>query len=582
MEPLSRAHRAEIVHLLDVNGSHSDDTNGILVQYAANPAGPNGLDDRRDFRQPRRGSYGSANDAATGGPSVTLRDERQDRLDDVAVAPQRRWPVPSGVRSVGRRVRRNLLFGCVLLAAAALRAVTVLAYPGVLWFSDSRSYLGVAVRPAPYPARPQGYAFFLRALEPAHSFIVVTVVQHLLVLAAAIALYALMRRRFAVRRWAATLATVPLLFDAYHLQIEHMLMSDVLFEVLVIAAVVAVLWKPRPGWVLCGVAGLAIGAATLTRSVGLPLIAVVAVVLLIRRVGVRALGAAALACAVPMAAYAVWFHAYWGVYGFTNGSGLFLYGRTATFAQCAEMKPPASERFLCPRQPVGERGTSAEYIWHGPPVEKIGTWHKFTPRMSALTGDFARRAIMAQPLGYLREVGRDLGRTFEWNREPYPTRANVRAYRFPTVIKPIEPLVSIPGATVVDDYRTYGHTEKMTRVVEPYAGFLRSYQDYARLPGTLFGLILAIGLAGMVPLWRRPRKTVARSAAVEGGGGRRVGAALLPWATALALVVVPPVTSAFGYRYVFPAVPLACAAAAIAVTEARNQRADRIPRETRR
>lgn len=449
------------------------------------------------------------------------------------------------------RARRHAVFCAVLLAATALRAATVLAYPGVLWFSDSRSYLGVAVRPLPYPARPQGYAFFLRALEPAHSFLLVAIVQHLLVLAAATALYLLMRRRFAVPRWAAALATVPLLFDAYQLHLEHLLMSDTLFEVLVIGGVVAALWKPRPGWLLCGAAGLAIGMAVVTRSVGLPVLAVLAVFLLIQRVGIRALGAAALACAVPMAAYVMWFHTYWGVYGFSNGGGLFLYGRAAEFAQCEHVRPPASERFLCPTEPLGDRPVSAEYLWHGAPVEGMNTWEKFTPRFSRLTGDFAKRAILAQPDGYLRSVRQDFVRTFAWNREPYPTAGNARAYRFPESIKPIKPMVSVPGATVVEDYRAYGHTGKMTRVTEPYAGFLRTYQGYARLPGTVLGLILAIGLAAMVRMWRRLG-----------------GAALLPWTAALAMVVVPPVTSAFGYRYLLPAAPLACAAAAIALTEA--------------
>lgn len=451
--------------------------------------------------------------------------------------------------------RRHVLFGVVLLAATALRAVTVLAYRGVLWFPDSRSYLGVAVRPAPYPARPQGYAFFLRVLEPAHSYVFVAAVQHLLILAAATAMYLLMHRRLAVPRWAATLAIVPVLFGGNQIQLEHMLMSDGLFEALVIAAVVAVLWKRRPGWVLCGVAGLAIAGAVLTRSTGLPLLVIVAVWLLIRRVGWRALGTAALACAVPLAGYAIWFHAYWGVYGLTNSSGVFLYGRTAAFAQCAKMNPPEEERFLCVKGPVAERADSPDYIWNIPPLSKYGTWRKFTPRMSALTRDFAKRAIVSQPWDYLHVVRRDLGRTFEWSRGPYPTAASVRAYEFPTDTDPLKPIESIPGATVLRDSRTYGHTDGETPVVEPYAGFVRSYQDHVWLPGTLLGLIMAAGLTGMVPLWRRLG-----------------GEALLPWITALAMIVVPPFTSGFGYRYLIPAVPLACMAAAIALTRARHRR----------
>jgi len=457
--------------------------------------------------------------------------------------------------SAGARVRRHALFICALLAATALRAVTVLAYRGVLWFPDSHSYLGVAVRPAPYPARPQGYAFFLRVLEPAHSYIFVAIVQHLLVLAAATAMYLLMRRRFAVPQWAATLASLPVLFDAYQVQLEHMLLSDTLFEVLAIAAVVAALWKPRPGWVLCAVAGLAIGGCTVSRSVGLPLIAVIVVVLLIQRVGVRALGAAALGCAVPLAAYAVWFHAYWGVYGFSNSSGLFLYGRTAVFADCAKIDPPDSERFLCPRGPVSARASSPDYIWNVPPLSEIGTWRKFTPRMSALTGDFAKRAIKAQPADYLRTVAVDFAHTFEWNRHGYPTAASMRAYEFPEHVKPLKPDVSVPGATILADSRTYAHADGGTPVVDPYAAYIRAYQHHVRLPGTLLGVILATALTGIILLWRRL------------GGG-----ALLPWTAAMVMLLVPPVTSGFGYRYILPAAPLACLAAAIALTEVRNAR----------
>lgn len=453
---------------------------------------------------------------------------------------------------VFRRARRHALFGVVLLAATALRAVAVLGYPGALWFADSNSYLGIAVRPVPYPVRPQGYAFFMRALEPAHSFVVLVVVQHLLALATAAAMYALLRRRFRLPRWGATLAAVPLLFDAYQVQLEHQVLSDSLFEVLTVAAVVLVLWRPRPGWVLCATAGLVLAVAVLTRSVGLPLIAVFAVFLAIRRVGWRAAGAGALACAVPLVAYAMWFHGTWGVYGFTNSTGIFLFGRTAAFADCAKIHPPDDEAFLCPEGPIALRGASPNYIWHNTPrLSRLPNWRKFSPSMNTLTGDFARRAILAQPGDYLRVVDRDFGRTFGWEREPYPTVHTVRAYEFPEFVKARGTGVSVPGATVVADAYAYGGTDGATPVVEPYAGFMRAYQERAALPGTLFGMLMAASLAGVLLLWRRAG-----------------GAALLPFATALVLVVVPPLTASFDYRYVVPATPLVCLALAISWAEA--------------
>jgi len=86
-----------------------------------------------------------------------------------------------------------------------------------------------------------------------------------------------------------------------------------------------------------------------------------------------------------------------------------------------------------------------------------------------------------------------------------------------------------------------------TAVVNPFAELIRVYQRYVWLPGTLYGLILLVGLAGVVLRWRR--------------AGRD---ALLPWLCSVALVVAPAATAEFDYRYVTTAVPFACLAAAMA------------------
>src|ERR1700760_942770 len=119
-------------------------------------------------------------------------------------------------------------FIVALAAGAGLRLLAMLGYPGALWFAgDSYVYLGAALRLQPNKSKTTGYSLFLKALEPFHSLTLVTVTQHLMGLAMAVMLYALLRRA-GVRGWIATLATVPILFNGFEIQLEHMVMADLL------------------------------------------------------------------------------------------------------------------------------------------------------------------------------------------------------------------------------------------------------------------------------------------------------------------------------------------------------------------
>lgn len=443
------------------------------------------------------------------------------------------------------RWRRHAAFLWMLGIAAALRLVTMIGYHPVLWFNDSFHYVTTATRHmVPAPARPSGYSMMLWLLKPLHSLTLVVGVQHLMGLAMGVMVYALLRHRFGVRGWVAVLAAAPVLFDGFEIEVEHLVMSDTLFAFCTVSAVtIALWWRPSIPWGFA--VGLLIAAAALTRSVGLALFAVFGVYLLVRRVNWRVLVAAAVAVVAPVLGYMSWFDSANGQFAMTTSTGNFLYVRVMSFADCAKIHPPVAEIPLCTATPPKERPNAQFYLWRRvAPLHRVpdGT---FSPRQVALTKDFALRAIKAQPLDYTGAVLTSLGRTFEWRHPVYPDPSTYYMYRFGTEAKPL-PSWTKDGAAA--DARAYGHGLVRTRLVEPLAAFLDGYQRVVFVRGPLLAIMLLMGLAGIAARWRS-------------WGGR----ALLPWGLAAALIVGPAVTSDFDYRYLLPAIPLACIAAAISM-----------------
>jgi len=82
------------------------------------------------------------------------------------------------------------------------------------------------------------------------------------------------------------------------------------------------------------------------------------------------------------------------------------------------------------------------------------------------------------------------------------------------------------------------------------------------LRGPLFGLILLTGLGGVLRIqWlRRAPSRLVRS--------RRTGS-VLPWVTAVVLLVFPIAVADFDYRYLLPVLPFACLPAGLAFAPAR-------------
>ena len=63
--------------------------------------------------------------------------------------------------------------------------------------------------------------------------------------------YALLQHR-GVRRRTSLVAGVPLALDGYLVDVEHYVLAEALFVVLLAAAVTVLLWKQRPGLLLGG------------------------------------------------------------------------------------------------------------------------------------------------------------------------------------------------------------------------------------------------------------------------------------------------------------------------------------------
>ena len=489
-----------------------------------------------------------------------------------------------------RPVVTHWQFSIVLAAALVVRLIVILGYPPILWFTDSYNYVYDAVTHIPDEVRPNGYPFFLDLLMPLHSLYPLAVLQAAMGVAMGVAIYALLRHR-GLPWWGASLPALPVLFDSYELHLEHQIGADTLFIFLVTIALVILCWSDRPSVPVMAVAGVLIGYATVVRSVGEPLLVVLLVGMLARRVGWRRLVTLLVAGIVPIGAYMIWFNHSWGKYALTESSGSFLYSRVSTFAECQKMTLSADLRYLCDPTNPQDRPAAGQYIWADnelPPHRNTytplykalnsDTGQRFTVTVNGQARQFAERAIEAQPVAYLRVVTKDILNTFGWNRQPDPGgyyengNGNGPTFRF----------VSGPDMTAqIPWYATprqlYGHptgaycdascqqgdeqarqvqmAERdfagqgpgFTRAVQPWARLIEMYQRYFYLRGTLLGLIVLIGAAGVLARWRR-----------WGGVG------LLPWLVGALLIVLPPMTAGFSYRYVLAAAPAACLAAGLA------------------
>jgi hypothetical protein len=486
-------------------------------------------------------------------PARLPRPRRGDWHPAAAVA-----AIPRGraMRGLGPKAlwRDHRLFTILVALSLVPRVLAALAFRPALLTSDSFLYMDEAARGTLGQIRPSGYSLLLDVLQPLpHPLLAVTTAQHVMGIGLAVIVYGLLRH-WGLPAWGASLAAAATLFDPREIALESYILPDTLYNLMLLLAVALLLTKRTPRWWQCALAGLFVAYVSVLRGNGLPLAVIFAVFILIRRVGWRAVTAAAAAFAVPLLWYVVTFHAAYGQYNITDSDGIFLWSRTTSFANCAIIKPspelaplcPDREKSVAPSRPAPAWSvnallgapTPADYLW-----APDAWWrHDKDPGINNYNNKlglhFAIDAIEAQPLGYLRVTARDVMLVFVQNDRPL-TKSTMSFTAAPHIAR-------LPSFYAADEHR-YAGTRSNTYLVQPFAYFLLLYQEPVYFPGVAFFLAVVAGLAGVLRKWR------------DWGG-----MAALPWALAAASIVLPAMLTQSLYRYTIVAIPLACIAAGLA------------------
>ena len=424
-------------------------------------------------------------------------------------------------RQAATGLRRHWLLALLLTAGLVLRILVQVAYQPALFYIDSIKYLFGA-----YAGNdPPGYQLVLKPFLAVANLTAVAAVQHVLGLAMAVALYALLLRRGAPR-WLAALATAPVLLDAYQLQLEQQVMPDVLFEALLVAGLVVLLWRNRPRLWVVALAGLLLGSTATMWQPGEILIvpALVYVVSMARgwqhmlRDGL----VVCLAFAAPI--LLVSYRDYLALKHFSLApyAASTIYGRAAAAADCQTLKLPSYERSLCPSHALAVKlGPDGLDHLAGSPLK-----HYVPPPTMAghsVATDFARRVIEQQPLRVAGAIVGDAVKLFAVDRVTDAGDTPIARWQFQTTFAPptLAPYISVQGGVLHFYFLnragqpvalgTSGQFSDIhPTVVAPLAKFLRAYQlNGGYTPGPLLLIVLLAGLAGSAFLLRRRKNMTA-------------------------------------------------------------------------
>ena len=473
--------------------------------------------------------------------------------------------------AVTQLLRRHWIASLLIAAGVVLRVLTWMAYHPAIIYIDSLKYL----YPAWPGADPIGYKIPLKLILAFGDLGTVGFVQHLLGLAMAVTIYALLVRRSAPR-WLAALAMAPVLLDAYQLQAEAMIMPDVWFEAAIVAGAAFLLWDSRltiPRAMLgAGLLGVSVGLRQVGEILIVPaLIYVLAIgggwrVIVKNAVAVTA--AFGLAVLLYMSAsLAITHHFY-----ISRSSVNLAYGRMATVADCATLEIPPIEQRLCPSPRWQKLGPDhVEHDLNGP-YRQFLLYLKTLPPSDGpgnkWVAKFNRAVEIQQPLRVVSGVLRDSVKLFALTR--YTSFGDTPLWRwqfqgnFPSYC-PYIIVGSCPGGYsepangiyLSFPHRGPGGTDIFTPVLlkpayggapqvdKPIADFLRSYSlGGGYTPGPVYLLGVIAGLIGSLALLARRRLSPA---------GREIAIACLLFFVLGLFVLAMSDFFQFSWRYQLPA-----------------------------
>lgn len=455
-------------------------------------------------------------------------------------------------------LRRHWLLLLLLAAGITLRVLTWLAYQPALVYIDSFRYLSNLLELRPTDLNPLGYTVMLRAMLHFGGLEWAAAVQHVLGVLMALTLYRL-TLRYTRWTWLAAIVAAPVLLDAYQLQIEEQIMSEILFQLLLVGFLWLLIWKGEPRWWHAALAGVLVAGAVMTRTIGITVIVPMVLYLFIagsawrtkagwKRIGVRVV-AGLVGFGIVLGGYGAYFKSHTGYWGITGSTSNVLYGRASVVADCAQLPQddPTLLRF-CPTEPLDERKGIDFYThfqygradWPGP----------LPPGRSKaqLASEFAREVIKNQPIDFTLAILKDFAKNFDPVKETAENDVPVERWQFQTSY----PMYQIGGDIVGAYYQQTLRWDGIApRANVELASFLRSYQLGGGYTwGPLLAVFGVLGILGAVGVGRARRSGLQSPAFLATASGTilLLGSAAFEfsWRYQLPALVLLPIGGALG------------------------------------